>query len=124
MFCINVFIVTFTSVKNLKTINMELVEVGLFDTKENIIRVYFDGLFQEGFYVITEFDFEVEVIQEEEYNLGLKEIKVAKDISFWDFKIFNAANEEISINDREEKRIKQLIEFKLIDLLDDEINNN
>ncbi len=103
---------------------MELIEVGLFDTKENIIRVYFDGLLQEGFYVITEFDFEVEVIQEEEYNLGLKEIKVAKDISFWDFKIFNAANEEISINDREEKRIKQLIEFKLIDLLEDEINNN
>jgi hypothetical protein len=102
---------------------MEIIGVENFDTDENIIEVLFDGLFKEGFTVKTEFDFEVEVIQEEELRVGCKEIKVATDITFWEFKMFNAEEEEITINDKEEKRIKQLVEFKLIDLLDDEINN-
>jgi len=103
---------------------MEIVGVENFDTDENYIEVLFDGLFHEGFYVRTEFDFEVEIVQHEELSVGCQEIKVARDISFWDFKIFNAEEEEITINDRETKKIKELVEFKLIDLLDDEINNN
>ena len=102
---------------------MEIIGIENFDTDENIIEVLFDGLFKEGFTVKTEFDFEVEVIQEEEFDLGLKAVKVATDISFWDFKMYNAEEEEITINDRETKRIKELIEYKLIYLLDDEINN-
>ena len=102
---------------------MELIEVEDFDFEESNMKVLFDGLFKEGFYVTTEFSYDEEIIQEEDYNLGLKEIKTAMFINFYNFKIFNAANEEISINDREKKRIKQLIEFKLIDLLEDEINN-
>jgi len=99
---------------------MELIEVASFD--ENYIEVLFDGLFQEGFYITTEFDYEVEIVQHEDLSVGCVEIKVATNITFYDFKTFDAANDEISINDREEKRIKQLIEFKLIDLLDEEIN--
>ena len=103
---------------------MEIVGVENFDTDENCIKVLFDGLFQQGFYVKTEFDYDIEVVQEEELGVGCQEIKAARDISFWDFKIYNAEDEEITINNRETKKIKELVEFKLIDLLDDEINNN
>ena len=48
----------------------------------------------------------------------------ATNITFWDFKIFNAENEEITINNRETKKIKQKIEFKLIDSLSDYLNND
>jgi len=101
---------------------MELIEIALFDPKENYIEVLFDGLFKEGFYITTEFDYDIEILQHEELEVGCVEIKAATNITFYDFKIFNAANEEISINDRELNKIKQLVEYKLIDLLDEEIN--
>ncbi len=103
---------------------MELIEVGLFDPEENYIEVLFDGLFKEGFYIKTEFDYDIEIVQDEDLSVGCVEIKAATNISFFDFKIFNAANEEIQINNRELNKIKQLVEYKLIDLLEDEINNN
>ena len=103
---------------------MEIVGVENFDTDENYIEVLFDGLFHEGFYVRTEFDFEVEIVQHEELSVGCQEIKAATNITFFDFKTFNSEEEEISINNRELNKIKQLVEFELIDLLDDEINNN
>ena len=100
---------------------MEIIDIQTFE--ENYIEVLFDGLFHEGFYIKTEFDYGIEVVQEEELSVGCQEIKAATNISFFDFKIFNAANEEISINNRETKKIMELVEFKIIDLLDEEINN-
>ena len=100
---------------------MELIEVASFD--ENYIEVLFDGLFQEGFYITTEFAYDIEIVQEEELAVGCQEIKAATNITFFDFKIFNAANEEITINKRETKKIMLMVEFKIIDLLDEEINN-
>ena len=72
----------------------------------------------------TEFDYEVEIVQDEDLSVGCREIKAATNITFFDFKTFNSEEEEISINNRELNKIKQLVEFDLIDLLDDEINNN
>jgi len=100
---------------------MEIIDIQTFE--ENYIEVLFDGLFQEGFYVKTEFDYDIEVVQEEELAVACKEIKAARNITFFDFKIFNAANEEITINKRETKKIMLMVEFKIIDLLDEEINN-
>jgi len=100
---------------------MEIIDIQTFE--ENYIEVLFDGLFQEGFYVKTEFDYDIEVVQEEELAVACKEIKAARNITFFDFKIFNAANEEITINKRETKIIMLMVEFKIIDLLDEEINN-
>ena len=102
---------------------MEIVGFDLIDFDKNEIEVLFDGLFQQGFYVKTEFDYDIEVVQEEELAVGCQEIKAATNITFFDFKIFNAANEEITINKRETKKIMLMVEFKIIDLLDEEINN-
>ena len=103
---------------------MEIVGFDLIDFDKNEIEVLFDGLFQQGFYVKTEFDYDIEVVQEEELAVACREIKAATNITFFDFKTFNSEEEEISINNRELNKIKQLVEFDLIDLLDDEINNN
>lgn len=103
---------------------MEIVGFDLIDFEKNKIEVLFDGLFKEGFYVKTEFDYEVDIVQEEDLAVACREIKAATNITFFDFKTFNTEEEEISINNRELNKIKQLVEFELIDLLDDEINNN
>lgn len=100
---------------------MELIEVASFD--ESNIEVLFDGLFQEGFYITTEFAYDIEVVQEQDLAVACREIKAATNITFFDFKIFNAANEEITINKRETKKIMLMVEFEIIDLLDEEINN-
>lgn len=102
---------------------MELLSVEQIDLETNFIEVLFDGLFKEGFYVTTEFDYDVEVVEEAEEDLGIREWKIPTNISFWDFKTWDNEEEEISINNRELNRIKQLVEFQLIDLLTEEINN-
>ena len=103
---------------------MEIVGFDLIDFDKNEIEVLFDGLFKEGFYVKTDFDYDIEVVEEEDEDTGRRHQEAATNISFWDFKIFNSEEEEITINDRETKKIKELVEHELIDLLDDEINNN
>ena len=102
---------------------MELISVEIFDTDDNFIEVLFDGILREGFYATTEFDYDVEIEEYEDYDLGIKEYKIPANISFWDFKLFNSEEDQISINNRELNQVKQLIEFKLIDLLTDELNN-
>jgi len=109
--------------KELKTIKMELLEVENFDFEESNMKVLFDGFLKEGFYVTTEFSYDEEVTQKEDFYLGLKEYKSAMFIVFYNFKTFNSEDEEISINNRELKKIKDMVEFKLIDLLEEEINN-
>ncbi len=103
---------------------MEIVGFDEIDFENNYIEVLFDGLFKEGFYVKTEFDYDIEVLEEEDYRTGCRHYEGARNVTFFDFKTFNAEEEEISINDRELNKIKQLVEYKLIDLLEDEINNN
>lgn len=103
---------------------MELLNFENLDLENNFVEVLFDGILKEGFYVETEFDYNSEVVEEpEEFNNFTKTYH-AENISFWEFKIFNSDEEKISVNDRELKKIKQLIEFKLIDSLNDYINKN
>ena len=102
---------------------MEVLEVENFDFEEKNMKVLFDGLFKEGFYVTTEFDYDVTVCAAEP-EIGLKEWTEPLCLTFFSFKTFNAANEQISINNRELKKIKQLVHFQLIELIAEEINNN
>lgn len=101
---------------------MELIGVEELDFESNFIEVLFDGMLKEGFYVETEFDYDKEITEAEE-DLGIKAGIDPINITFWEFKIFNSENEKISINDRETKKIKDLIENKLIDSLKDYLNN-
>jgi inorganic pyrophosphatase/exopolyphosphatase len=102
---------------------MELLSVENIDFDSNFIEVLFDGIFKEGFYVTTDFTFNEyhQELKDEETNC--KDHFEPVDILFYDFKIFNAEHDLITINDRETKKIKELVEFKLIDLLTEEINN-
>ena len=103
---------------------MELLEVVNLDLESSYIEVLFDGILKEGFYVESNFSYDEESLEEEEEETNCKNVIVANNVKFWDFKTFNADNEQISINNRELKKIKELVEFKLIDLLSDELNNN
>tara|TARA_R110002012_G_scaffold152999_1_gene312944 strand:+ start:139 stop:450 length:312 start_codon:yes stop_codon:yes gene_type:complete len=103
---------------------MELLEIENLNLESNNLTAVFDGLFTEGFVVKTEFSYDEEIIEEEEEETNCKNILAATNINFWDFKTYDSQENEISINDRELKKIKELVEFKLIDLLSDELNNN
>jgi len=103
---------------------MELLEIENLDLESNTLTAVFDGLFSEGFIVKSDFSYNEEMIEEEEEETNCKEILAPTNLNFWDFKTFDSDENEISINDRELKKIKELVEFKLIDLLSDELNNN
>lgn len=103
---------------------MELLEIENLDLENNNFKAVFDGMFPQGFYIKTEFDYDDEVVESACEETNYKESLAATNISFHDFKIFNSDSELISVNDRETKKIKQLIEFKLIDSLNDYLNNN
>ena len=103
---------------------MELLEIENLDLENNCIEVLFDGLFTEGFYVTTDFDYDKDQVEHKDEDTNCRDYYAACNITFWDFKIFNVENELITINNRELKKIKQLIEFKLIDSLETYLNNN
>lgn len=103
---------------------MELLEVENLDLESSFIEVLFDGILKEGFYVESNFSYDTELLEEEEEETNCKDIFAPTNLKFWDFKTFDSQENEISINDRELKKIKELVEFKLIDLLSDELNNN
>ena len=102
---------------------MELLAVEGIDFETNFIEVLFDGLFKEGFYVTTYFDYDVELTDVDDEDTNCREWKEPTDIYFVDFQTFDSDHEEIKINNRELKKIKQLVEFELIDLITEEINN-
>ena len=102
---------------------MELLEVENLDLESSFIEVLFDGILKEGFYVESNFSYDTELLEEEEEETNCKDILAPTNLNFWDFKTFDSQENEISINDRELKKIKELVEFKLIDLLSDELNN-
>jgi hypothetical protein len=103
---------------------MELIEIENLDLESNELTVVFDGLFPEGFIVKSEFSYDNELIEEKDEDTNCKNVIGATNIKFWDFKTFDSQENEISINDRELKKIKELVEFKLIDELSNELNNN
>jgi len=103
---------------------MELLKFENLDLESNFVEVLFDGILRNGFYVETEFSYDTEILEEEEEETNCKDVIGATNLKFWDFKTFDSDENEISINDRELKKIKELVEFKLIDLLSDELNNN
>ncbi len=103
---------------------MELIEIERVDFNNNNLTAVFDGLFKEGFYVETEFAYDEYQLNYADERTGEKDYYYAGNISFWDFEVFNTDEELISINERELKKIKELVEFKLTDLLEDNINNN
>tara|TARA_R110002020_G_scaffold65330_3_gene172588 strand:+ start:4245 stop:4556 length:312 start_codon:yes stop_codon:yes gene_type:complete len=102
---------------------MELLEIENLNLESNNLTAVFDGLFTEGFVVKTEFSYDEETIEEEEEETNCKEILAPTNLNFWDFKTYDSDENEISINDRELKKIKELVEFKLIDELSNELNN-
>ena len=103
---------------------MELLEIENLDLESNTLTALFDGLFSEGFIVKSDFSYDTELIEEKEEETNCKNVIGATNIKFWDFKTFDSEENEISINDRELKKIKELVEFKLIDELSNELNNN
>jgi len=102
---------------------MELIEVENLNLESNEVTVVFDGLFPEGFIVKSEFSYDTEFLEEKEEETNCKDVIGASNIQFWDFETFDSEENKISINNRELKKIKELVEFKLIDELNDELNN-
>tara|TARA_R110001632_G_scaffold42462_3_gene107532 strand:+ start:527 stop:838 length:312 start_codon:yes stop_codon:yes gene_type:complete len=103
---------------------MELLSVENIDYDTNFIECLFDGILKEGFYITTDFDFDKEQVDYKDDDTGSYDYFEAVNISFWDFKTFNSENELIGINERELKKIKELVEFKLTDLLEIYLNEN
>lgn len=103
---------------------MELLQIENIDYESKKIQAVFDGILKEGFYVKADFDYEEIQTEFEDERTGLQDYYSAEKISLWDFKTFDTEDNEISINNRENKKIKELVEFKLIELLEDYINNN
>ncbi len=102
---------------------MDLLEIEKIDFKNNTLVAVFDGMFKGGFRVETEFDYDKEQIEVEDNRTGCKDYYEATAISFWFFKLIDSEDKEFTVSERETKRIKQLVEFQLIDLLEIEINN-
>jgi hypothetical protein len=102
---------------------MELLSIEDIDFDKQELKAVFDGLFEGGFYVESNYDFDK--IQDEffEEETNSKDYFLPEAITFWDWKVFNSDEEPISINNRESKKIKQLVENELIDVLTKEIND-
>jgi len=101
---------------------MNLLEIEDLDLDNNTLTAVFDGLFPEGFRVESEFSFDKEETEAEEETNTQYHIEPT-NICFDEFKTFNSEEEEFTINNRELKKIKELVEFKLIDLLTEELND-
>ena len=101
---------------------IDLLEISEIDFNKANLVALFDGLFEEGFIVDT--DFEYDKVQEEfrDDDLGLNDYFLPENISFWYLKITKANGEEVSFSDRITNTIKHEIEDKLYDLLLTEIN--
>ena len=101
---------------------MELLEIKTIDFNKKTLKATFDGLFNGGFVVKTKFDFDKVLEEAADEDLGLKDYYLPEAISFWEWEVFNPEEELITINERETKKIKQLVENELNDLLVTELN--
>lgn len=102
---------------------MELLQIEEIDYDNQTLTAVFDGLFETGFYIKTDYDFDKYQEEFKDDDLGLVDYFLPEAISFWNWKAFNSDEEPISINARETKKIKQLVENELIDTLTKEIND-
>jgi hypothetical protein len=102
---------------------MELIQIEEIDFNTQELKAVFDGLLKEGFYIETDFDFDKIREEQQEENTNCKDYFLPENVTFWNWKAFNSNEEEISINNRETKKIKQLVENQLTELLTQEIND-
>ena len=103
---------------------MELLKFENLDLQNDFVEVLFDGILDEGFFVETDFSYDKSILEEPQETNHFVTTYEAINVYLWNFKIYNVNNEQISVNKRETKKIKQLIEFKLIDSINDYLNNN
>ena len=101
---------------------MELLEIEVIDFELITLTAVFEGFFLEGFTVEVEFDYH-EWEDPEDLASGLKQHVTPSNIYFTEFKTLKEDGQVFSINNRELKKAKQLVEFKLIDLLTEELND-
>jgi len=81
------------------------------DTKE--LRADFGGFLEDGFYIECEIDYD-EDDEKAEPEIGImNDYSTFSNFTFWYFKIYNSANEEVSFSDRVVKKIKEEIEYEL-----------
>jgi len=73
-----------------KLTTMELLSIEEIDFERLQLTAVFDGLFQGGFYVKTDFDYEKEQDEFYDEDLGLKDYFLPNNITFWDWKVFNS----------------------------------
>jgi hypothetical protein len=101
---------------------MELLEIENIDFENNKATVIFDGLFETGFTVKVEFDYDEEVEEAEEETNTQRHVEPTA-FSFIEFETLKVDGSKFNLNNRELTKIKQLVEFKLIDLLTKELND-
>lgn len=97
-------------------INLENLDLDT-DTKE--VRADFGGFLEDGFYITCEVDYDEDFIDYKDDDTGCVDYYEYTNFSFWYFKIFNSANEEISFSEKITKEIKQEIENEIINQLED-----
>ena len=103
---------------------MELLEVESINYDTNEVEVLFDGVFQNGFIVKTDFDYDKEQTEFEDSRTGERDYFEATNISLWYLTLMDVEGKEFTINNRELNTIKQMIENELTNLLTDYINDN
>ena len=102
---------------------MELLQIDEIELDTQFLIATFDGLFDTGFYIETEYDFDKIREQQEETEVNLKEHYIPENITFWNWKAFNSNQKKISINNRETKKIKQMVENELTNILIKHLND-
>lgn len=85
------------------------------------LEANFDGFLEEGFYIKCFIDCEEKEVGgfEEETNNDDSSIEVS-DITFWDFTIFDSANEEVNFSNPIVREIKNDLENEIIKTLENE----
>jgi hypothetical protein len=97
---------------------MLILESVNFDEDNQEVRADFGGFLEDGFYITSDVDFDEVTDDEADFEIGLKESILIENFLFWDFKIFNSANEEVSFNKTLTIEIKQEVENELIKQLE------
>jgi hypothetical protein len=95
--------------------NLESVD---FDEDNQEVRADYNDFLEDGFYITADVDYDEVEDDVEDVTLGIKSSILIENFMFWDFKIFDAANEEISFNKTITKEIQQEIENNIINQLE------
>lgn len=95
--------------------NLESVD---FDEDNMCVIAYYNDFLEDGFYITSDVDYDEVEDDVEDVDLGISDSILIENFLFWDFRIFNAANEEISFNKTITKEIKQEVENNIINQLE------